>query len=156
MMRKKSFKYFFLALALFLFISCGKTNSVEDRVTVVSKQSFSETIGKLRTVLAAENIAVFAEIDHSGEAEKNGFQLRPTRVFIVGNPKAGTPLMQENQIVAIHLPLKILVAENENGETTVTYLKISPIAENLGLKNGKQAAKNIDSKMEKILKQMAK
>ena len=60
-------------------------------------------------------------IDHSGEAEKVGLKMRPTKVVIFGSPKGGTPLMVAAPTLAIDLPLKALVAEDENGKVWVTY-----------------------------------
>ena len=64
---------------------------------------------------------VFAVIDHSGEAEKVGLKMRPTKVVIFGSPKGGTPLMVAAPSLAIDLPLKALVAEGASGKVTVTY-----------------------------------
>jgi uncharacterized protein (DUF302 family) len=64
---------------------------------------------------------VFATVDHSGEAEKVGLKMRPTKVVIFGSPKAGTPLMVAAPSLAIDLPLKVLVAEDAEGGVWVTY-----------------------------------
>jgi uncharacterized protein (DUF302 family) len=61
------------------------------------------------------------EIDHSGEAEKVGLQMRPTKLLIFGNPKAGTPLMIAASGIAIDLPLKVLVWEDSDGTTKISY-----------------------------------
>lgn len=64
---------------------------------------------------------IFAVIDHSGEAEKVGLKMRPTKVIIFGSPKGGTPLMVAAPSLAIDLPLKALVAEGADGKVSVTY-----------------------------------
>jgi uncharacterized protein (DUF302 family) len=64
---------------------------------------------------------VSAVIDHSGEAEKVGLKMRPTKVLIFGSPKGGTPLMVAAPSLAIDLPMKALVAEDAEGEVWVTY-----------------------------------
>lgn len=64
---------------------------------------------------------VFAVIDHSGEAEKVGMKMRPTKVFLFGSPKGGTPLMVAAPSLAIDLPLKALVAEGADGKVSLTY-----------------------------------
>jgi uncharacterized protein (DUF302 family) len=86
-----------------------------------SKHSVDETLGKLQAILAAKGVAVFALIDHSGEAAKVGMQMRPTKLLIFGNPKGGTPLMLAAPSVAIDLPLKILVWEDDQGKVWVSY-----------------------------------
>ena len=60
-------------------------------------------------------------IDHSGEAEKAGMQMRPTKLLIFGNPKAGTPLMIASPSIAIDLPMKVLVWEDADGKVQVSY-----------------------------------
>ena len=64
---------------------------------------------------------MFALIDHSGEAEKAGMKMLPTKLLIFGNPKAGTPLMLAAPSIAIDLPLKILIWEDTHGQTWVSY-----------------------------------
>jgi uncharacterized protein (DUF302 family) len=88
---------------------------------VASPYSVDETIKRLEAVLAQRGVQVFALIDHSGEAEKVGMKMRPTKVLIFGNPKSGTPLMVAAPSLAIDLPLKVLVAEDEQGKVWVSY-----------------------------------
>jgi uncharacterized protein (DUF302 family) len=90
-------------------------------IQVASKYSVEETVRKLEAAFIAKGMQVFAVIDHSGEAEKVGLQMRPTKVVIFGSPKGGTPLMVAAPSLAIDLPLKALVAEDAEGKTSVTY-----------------------------------
>ena len=71
--------------------------------------------------MRAKGIALFALVDHSGEAAKVGMKMRPTKLLIFGNPKAGTPLMQASPSIAIDLPIKILIWEDAAGEVWVSY-----------------------------------
>ncbi len=87
----------------------------------VSNHSVDATVEKLKGILQSKGIALFASVDHSGEAEKAGLKMRPTKLLIFGNPKAGTPLMIASPTIAIDLPLKILIAEDENGKVRVSY-----------------------------------
>jgi uncharacterized protein (DUF302 family) len=90
-------------------------------VQVASRYSVDETVKRLEAVLAERGVKVFALIDHSGEAEKVGMKMRSTKVVIFGSPKAGTPLMVAAPSLAIDLPLKALVAEDEGGKVWVSY-----------------------------------
>jgi uncharacterized protein (DUF302 family) len=83
--------------------------------------SVDETAEKLRAILRAKGIPLFALVDHSGEAAKVGMKMRPTKLLIFGNPKAGTPLMQASPSIAIDLPLKILIWEDAAGKVWVSY-----------------------------------
>lgn len=86
-----------------------------------SRHSVDQTVENLVSFLQAKGVKLFALIDHSGEAEKVGLKMRPTKVLIFGNPKAGTPLMIASPAVAIDLPLKILVAEDSAGQVRVSW-----------------------------------
>ncbi len=90
-------------------------------IQVASKYSVEETVQKLEAAFVAKGMQVFALIDHSGEAEKVGLKMRPTKVVIFGSPKGGTPLMVAAPSLAIDLPLKALVAEDGAGKVSVTY-----------------------------------
>src|SRR5579863_1613647 len=86
-----------------------------------SRYSVEETLQRLQSVFATKGLQVFALIDHSGEAAKAGLKMRPTKVLIFGSPKGGTPLMVAAPSLAIDLPMKALVAEDENGKVWLTY-----------------------------------
>ena len=90
-------------------------------VQIASPHTVNETVNRLESVLAQRGVQVFALIDHSGEAEKVGMKMRPTKLVIFGNPKGGTPLMVAAPTLAIDLPLKALVWEDESGKVWVTY-----------------------------------
>jgi uncharacterized protein (DUF302 family) len=88
---------------------------------IASKYPVDETVERLEAVLAEKGVKVFALIDHSGEAEKVGMKMRPTKLLIFGNPKGGTPLMVAAPSLAIDLPLKALVAQDEGGKVWISY-----------------------------------
>jgi uncharacterized protein (DUF302 family) len=90
-------------------------------VTVASHYSVEDTVNRLQAAFVEKGMQVFAVIDHSGEAEKVGLKMRPTKVVIFGSPKGGTPLMVAAPSLAIDLPLKALVAEDVAGKVMVTY-----------------------------------
>jgi uncharacterized protein (DUF302 family) len=90
-------------------------------VQVASRYSVDETVGRLQASFKEKGMQVFALVDHSGEAEKVGLKMRPTKVVIFGSPKGGTPLMVASPSLAIDLPLKALVAEGVDGKVSVTY-----------------------------------
>ena len=90
-------------------------------IQVASRYPVDETVQRLRSFFEQKGLQVFSIIDHSGEAEKVGLKMRPTKVVIFGSPKGGTPLMVAAPTLAIDLPLKALVAEDENGKVSVSY-----------------------------------
>jgi uncharacterized protein (DUF302 family) len=94
------------------------TNGIIDHP---SPYSVDQTVEKLKQLLQAKGITLFATIDHSGEAEKAGLKMNPTKLLIFGNPKGGTPVMLAAPSIAIDLPLKILVWEDNQGNTWLSY-----------------------------------
>jgi len=90
-------------------------------VQLASRYPVDETVQRLTHAFTEKGMQIFALIDHSGEAAKVGLQMPATKVVIFGSPKGGTPLMLAAPSLAIDLPLKVLVAEDANGTTSVTY-----------------------------------
>lgn len=86
-----------------------------------SAYSVDETVERLKNLLKAKGVKLFALIDHSGEAEKAGMHMPATKLLIFGNPAAGTPLMLAAPGVAIDLPLKILVWDDGQGGTWLSW-----------------------------------
>jgi uncharacterized protein (DUF302 family) len=105
----------------------------EGIVKIPSHHSVDETVDKLKTILQSKGVTLFALIDHSGEAEKVGLKMPPTKLLIFGNPKGGTPLMLAAPSVAIDLPLKILVAEDSQGKVWISYNSAESLKERHGL-----------------------
>ncbi len=90
-------------------------------IHLASKHSVDETMQRLEELLKQKGVALFARIDHSGEAANAGLEMRPTKLLIFGSPKAGTPLMQASPTLAIDLPLKALFWQNADGKVWLTY-----------------------------------
>ena len=88
---------------------------------VPSPYSVDETMKRFESILTDRGLQLFALIDHSGEAEKVGLKMRPTKLLIFGSPKGGTPVMAAAPTIAIDLPLKALISEDEGGKVWVTY-----------------------------------
>src|SRR3984957_11947389 len=86
-----------------------------------SRHSVEETVARLQTMLQGKGVTIFALVDHSGEAAKVGMTMRPTKLLIFGNPKGGTPLMLAAPSIAIDLPLKILIWEDDQGKVWASY-----------------------------------
>jgi uncharacterized protein (DUF302 family) len=98
-----------------------------------SNHSVDETVEKLKATLQAKGVTLFALVDHSGEAQKVGLTMPPTKLLIFGNPKGGTPLMQAEQTIGIDLPLKALVWRDAAGKTWLSYNEPGWLAKRHGL-----------------------
>lgn len=102
-------------------------------INKLSNHSVDQTVEKLKTILQFKGVTLFALVDHSGEAEKVGMKMPPTKLLIFGSPKAGTPLMLAAPSIAIDLPLKILVWEDRQGKVWVSYNSPDYLRERHGL-----------------------
>jgi len=90
-------------------------------ISAPSQRNVTETSRAFRAAAQTAGLLIFAEIDHGQNAIDVGLPLRQTVLFIFGNPRGGTPLMQLNQESGIDLPFKLLVWEDDEGTTWVTY-----------------------------------
>jgi uncharacterized protein (DUF302 family) len=98
-------------------------------ITVESRFGVTETIDRLAKAVKRAGLLVFARIDHAAGARDVGASLRPTELLIFGNPRAGTPLMQDQQLAGIDLPVKALAWEDEQGKIWLSYNDANWIAE---------------------------
>ena len=90
-------------------------------VHIATPYSVPETLSRVEALLKKLGIAIFARVDHGGEAQKAGFEMRPTELLIFGSPKQGTPLMIASPTLAIDLPLKALVWQDAAGQVWLSY-----------------------------------
>ena len=111
-----------LIIALMIVIVFDLPLSAESGlIHIKSSHDVKNTAQRLETVLKEKGMSVFLRIDHSEGARKVGEKLRPTELVIFGNPKVGAPLMQCAQTVAIDLPQKALIWQDESGQVWLTY-----------------------------------
>lgn len=122
MPNKVSVKSLLLISLLFYSITlyAGSTN-IKGLNVKSSAFSVSETVARLENILTKKGITVFANIDHAAGAKKIGSNLPATQLLIFGNPKLGTPLLQNQQTAGIDLPLKAIVWEDSQGKVWLGY-----------------------------------
>jgi uncharacterized protein (DUF302 family) len=124
--------------------------------TIASAHSVAETIDRLVAGITPLGMNVFARIDHAAGAAKVGMPLRPTQLLLFGNPKGGTPLMQDKQTAGIDLPLKALAWQDADGKVWLSYDEASWIAQRHGLGAASAAAVTaIAAGLEKVAKAAA-
>ncbi|MET2826607.1 DUF302 domain-containing protein [Mesorhizobium shangrilense] len=111
-------------------------------ITIQSRFGVTETIDRLVETVQRAGLLVFARIDHAAGARDVGASLRPTELLIFGNPKGGTPLMQDRQLAGIDLPLKALGWEDEQGKVWLSCNDPHWIAERHGLGDASRDAVN--------------
>jgi len=130
-------------------ISC--TDVIKPYADFESPLAFEETVAALQKTLNSKGITIFATIEHHKAAEAVGENMQPATVLIVGNPKVGTALMQENPRLAIELPLKILIYKEEK-IVRIRYEKIPAIAEKYLIKQNFATAEKIDAAMRQLIR----
>ena len=130
-------------------ISC--TDMIKPYADFESPLTFEETVVALQKELNSRGISIFATIEHHKAAEAVGESMQPATVLIVGNPKVGTALMQENPRLAIELPLKILIYKEEK-IVRIRYEKISAVAEKYHIKQNFATAEKIDAAMRQLIR----
>ena len=108
-------------LVLSALAALPRAHAQEGMLSVPSPHDVPTTVERLETALAGKGMTVFARIDHADGAEQAGLPLPPTEVIVFGNPEVGTPLMQCRRSIAIDLPQKMLVWEDESGATRVGW-----------------------------------
>jgi uncharacterized protein (DUF302 family) len=102
-------------------------------VDVPSNHSVDHTVERLKAILEAKGVTLFALVDHSGEAEKAGLKMPPTKLLIFGSPKAGTPVMLAAPSIALDFPLKILISEDGRQKVWVSYNSPAYLEERHGI-----------------------
>src|SRR5882672_6263961 len=114
-----------LALLLAICASAASARAADDGlITKPSKYSAKETVTRFEAAVEQKEAAgfmVFTEIDHAAAAKKFGLDMRPRTVIVFGNPKFGTPAMVKTPLLAIDVPPKALVWEDDQGKVWLSY-----------------------------------
>ncbi|EKV27374.1 hypothetical protein C882_1876 [Caenispirillum salinarum AK4] len=117
--------------------------AAEGLVVKRSAHSVTETLDRLAQMLTDNGLTVFTRIDHAENAAKADLDLPPTQVLIFGNPKLGTPLMQESRTTAIDLPQKALAWEDADGAVWLAYNHPAWLSERHGLEARQEVPEKI-------------
>lgn len=129
--------------------------AAEGMTDVKSHSSVASTTERLQNILEEQDMTVFNRISHSDGAKKAGLELRETELLIFGNPKAGTPLMQCQQSVAIDLPQKALIWQDEAEQVWISYNEPQYLAKRHKVTGCSEALAKVEQALEKVVKQAA-
>ena len=136
-------KCLFAGLAASLVMcAIGTYAADEGLITKSSKYSAKETVARFEAAVKQREAAgfmVFTEIDHAGAAKKFGIDMRPRTVIIFGNPKLGTPVMVKTPLLAIDVPPKALVWEDDQGKVWLSYNSADYLYKTIYLRHGAEA-----------------
>ncbi len=122
---------------LLLTLNFGIIQANQELITKESHFTVAESLDKLEILLKKKGITVFARIDHAAGGQSVGIKMRPSQVLIFGNPKMGSPLINENSIIALDLPLKVLAWQDEAGKNWLSYLSPTILKARYDIKNDK-------------------
>ena len=90
-------------------------------VNVPSSKAVGETMDALEAAVGKAGATVFARVDHAGGAASVDMTLAGSQLLIFGNPKLGTPAMQDDPRAGLYLPLRVLVYEDDAGKVWLAY-----------------------------------
>lgn len=121
-----------------------------------SPYSMSETMERLEKGIKAKGIAIFAIIDHSGAAQKVNMKLIDEKVIIFGDPKVGTFLMQENPLIGMELPLRILVWQNAEGDIQIAYIDPMTLGESYEIIRNSEILKKMSTGLANLVAEVVK
>jgi len=122
-------------LFLLLIFNINIVYAIQDFTVKQSRYSVGETIDRLEKLIKQKGIIVYSRIYHSMGAKKAGISMRPTQLIIFGNPKAGSPLINENPLVALDLPLKVMAWQDEKNQTWLAYLNSEELKKRYNIQN---------------------
>jgi len=143
-------KIFFSIIAIFFIVSTAVAGN--GLISVKSSHDVKVTADRLENILNQKGMNVFIRINHAAGAAKAGKELRPTELIVFGNPKVGTPLMQCSQSVAIDLPQKALIWQDDKGLVWLTYND----PEYLSVRHGLKGCSEVIKKVQKALNNFAR
>lgn len=124
---------------------------ISDRlINKKSDYGVDTTFERLQQIVKDKGLTIMAAVPHDKAAASVDLELRPTRLLIFGNPKVGTLLMQSDQRIGLDLPLKVLVYENEAGETYVSYFDASFLTERYGINDKVEVVQKVNGALNGI------
>lgn len=139
-----------ISLIIPILVMGQNTKNMEKNLFIhPSQHTVEETVSRLETQLKAQKIPVFAKFNHSQNAQSVNVKLRPTQVLVFGAPAVGTPLMELNPAIALELPLRIAVWEDENNKVWMAFPQMRPLAERYNLQDNP-----VIEKMQKLLEKL--
>jgi uncharacterized protein (DUF302 family) len=120
-------------------------------ITRPSNYSVKETIDRIQHFLQEQGVTIYARIDQQSELDKSGLHIPPLEFILFGKPKAGGPLMIENPLAALDLPLKIIAWEDPQHKVSLAYNDAAWIRERYSLSEAISAPLNLDPIISKAL-----
>ena len=125
----------YLVSILLLWLLTLSVQANENYISMKSPFTVIKTLDRLENILKSKGITIFTRVDHGAGARKVGKSLHPSQLLIFGNPKMGSPLMNEAPMMGLELPMKALAWEDDRGQVWLSYLKPTVLQKRHGLNN---------------------
>lgn len=139
-----------LVLGIILLLATYVVSANDSLVHFQSNYSVKETANRFEKIANSKGITIFARVDHQKNAQNIDMELAPSKVIIFGNPKVGTPLMQCQQSVAIDLPQKVHISQDNNGQVWLTYNSPTYLQERHNIKGCEETLNKIAVVLNKL------
>ena len=148
-------KHLFIGtLAALALIGCKPVMSDPNTKKMTSSQNFEATEASLIDALASRNLKLFTVVDHGAGAQSVGADIGQSKLFIFGNPKAGTPIMAAEPTLGLELPMKILVRES-GGDVSLHRTDIAATVRSYGVTEQDGRLSKIDQTLTAIMSEAA-
>lgn len=128
-------------LGFVLLLTIGCMANAAGLVTKPSAAGVKETMDKLESIVKAKGLTVFLRVDHQANAAKVDLIMPAAQVLIFGNPKMGTSMMNADIRAGLDLPLRVLVYEDSEGKTWISYHNPQELKEDYQLADSPAVAK---------------
>ncbi|MCP1167258.1 DUF302 domain-containing protein [Limimaricola litoreus] len=129
--------------------------AMADIETMQASGTVAEAMDRLEAAVTEAGATVFARVDHGGGAEKAGMTLADSELLIFGNPQLGTPVMQEDPLAGLYLPLKILAYDDGSGQVHIAYEEVEETFDDLNVDDDLEAIEKMEDALEKFAKAAA-
>lgn len=123
--------------------------------TMQATGTVAEVMDRLEAAVTEAGATVFARVDHGAGAEQAGMTLADSQLLIFGNPQLGTPVMQEDPLAGLYLPLKILAYDDGSGQVFVAYEEPEETFDDLAVDDDLEAIEKMENALEKFAKAAA-
>ncbi|WP_371169185.1 DUF302 domain-containing protein [Aliiroseovarius sp. 2305UL8-7] len=120
-------------LTLAVLASLVALPAMAEIVKVPATGSVADTMDALEAAVGNAGATVFARVDHAGGAASVDLELGASQLLVFGNPKLGTPAMQDAPLAGLMLPLRVLVYEDGDGAVWLAYEAPADMLGELGI-----------------------
>lgn len=108
-------------ILLILLVIAMPSFAQDHLISTQSAFSVNETADRFESLIKGKGLTFFSRIDHAANAKGVDLELNPTQLILFGNPKVGTLLMQCQATIAIDLPQKALIWQDDAGKVWLAY-----------------------------------